>query len=97
MYATVRRWQVDPDSIDEVARRIGDDFVRIVREIPGFVAYDALIGGEGVIVSISVFESEEGVEESNRVASDWVRRNLGAATPNLAWVTAGKVIAHQTR
>ena len=97
MYAAVRRWQVAPDSVEDVARRISEGFVPVVSGVPGFVAYHALDGGEGVIISVSVFEDRAGVEESTRLAGDWVRRNLGPAIPNLAWVSSGEVIAHQTK
>jgi hypothetical protein len=102
MYATVRRYEgvTDPE---EAGRRVGEGFVSILREMPGFVAYYWVDAGDGVMVSTSIFEDEEatagifedqeGVEESNTRAAEWVEENLAQLLPNPPQITAGKVVA----
>ena len=94
MYASVRRYQADPEAIAEVIRRARDDFVPIVRYIPGFVGYYVIDAGDGVAVSISIFDSEEAALQSNQNAADWVKGNLSALLPNPPEITAGPVAVH---
>ena len=93
MYATVRRYDgvTDPR---EAGRRVNEGFVPIISKVSGFVAYDWVDAGNGVMVSTSVFESRDGAEESNRRAADWVKENLAPLLPNPPQITAGEVVAH---
>jgi len=95
MYVSVRRYKMEPGSVDELMRRVEEGFVPIVSKGPGFVAYYALDAGDGVVASISVFEDQAGAEESNRMAADWVKENLAALLPNPPEVTAGEVRVHK--
>ena len=52
MYAAIRRYLTDPDSIDEVARRVNEGFVPLVSDMQGFVAYFAL--NAGMLVAIDL-------------------------------------------
>lgn len=97
MYASIRRYNMEPGSVDELMRRVNEGFVPIISQAPGFMAYYAVNGGGGVVASISVFETQAGAEESNRIAADWVRRNLASLLPMPPEITAGEVGVHQTR
>jgi hypothetical protein len=92
MYATVRRYEgvTDPK---EAGRRVKEDFVPLISQIPGFVAYYWIDAGGGVMVSTSVFEDQAGEEESNRRAADYVREHLAPLLPNRPQITAGEVVA----
>jgi hypothetical protein len=96
MYATVRRYDgvTDPQ---EAGRRVNEGFVPIISTVPGFVAYDWVDAGDGVMVSTSVFESRDGAEESNRKAADWVKGNLAPLLPNPPQITAGEVVAYRAK
>jgi hypothetical protein len=69
MYATVRRYEGVADPA-EVTRRVNEGFIQIVSQIPGFVAYDLIDAGAGVMVSTSVFQDQASAEESNKKAAD---------------------------
>jgi quinol monooxygenase YgiN len=98
MFAAIRYYHTDPDSIDEVVRRTQDGFVPIIRDTPGFVSYFVLTPSEreGEIVSVSVFEDEQTAEESNEKAEDWVRQNLSdlVLPPELA---AGQIVLYEAK
>ena len=53
----------------------GDDIQRLIRGIPGFIAYN-LVRCEGGGFSMSVFDDRKGAEESVRIARDYVRENF---------------------
>jgi hypothetical protein len=93
MYATVRRYDGVTDPA-EAGRRVNEGFVPLISKMPGFVAYFWADAGGGVMVSTSVFQDKAGVDESNRLAADWVRENLAPLLPNPPQITAGEVVAH---
>jgi hypothetical protein len=69
------------------------EFVPILREVPGFVAYYWVDAGDGVMLSTSVFQDQAGEEESTRRAAEYVRANLKSLLPNPPDVVAGHVVA----
>lgn len=95
MYASIRRYNMDPGSVDELMRRVNEGFVPIISRGAGFMAYYAINAGDGVVASISVFETQAGAEESNRMAADWVKQNLASLLPTPPEITAGEVGVHQ--
>ena len=95
MHATIRRYQVEPGSVDEIIRRVNEGLVPRIKEVSGFQAYYALDGGDGRLASVSVFEDRAGAEESSRVAADWIRKNMASLFPNPPEVLQGEVVAHE--
>jgi quinol monooxygenase YgiN len=96
MFAAIRYYQADPPSIDEVVRRVQEDFVPLIRDMRGFVSYFILVPSEREedIVSVSVFEDQQSAEESNRKAAEWVVQNLSEflrPTPEFA---SGQVVVY---
>ncbi len=96
MFAAIRHYQTNPDSVDEVVRRVREDFVPIIRETPGFVSYFVLDSGQGEIGSVSVFEDRRSAEESNRKAEEWVRQNLSELLPSPQFA-AGEVVVYEAK
>jgi heme-degrading monooxygenase HmoA len=98
MFVAIRYYQTDPGSVDEVVRRVKEDFVPLIRDTPGFVSYLVLAPSEreDELVSVSVFESQEGAEESNEKAEAWVRQNLSELLllPEFA---AGEVVVYEAK
>ncbi len=95
MYATVRRYDGVSDP-SEAGRRVAEGFVPIISEVPGFVAYYWIDAGDGVMLSTSVYETQDGAEQSNSKAAEWVKQNLASLLPNPPQITAGEVVAHRT-
>lgn len=99
MYATVRRYEgVDKVRAEEIAAKVGDSLVPSLSKLPGFGGYYLVDGGEDVLTSIGLFENAKEAHESTRIAARWVReQNLVSALPNTPKMTAGPVIAHESR
>ena len=97
MYAAIRRYQIDPRAAELVIRRVNEDFVPLISQAPGFVAYYTLDAGDGALVSISIFEERAEAEASSRLAADWVSRKLGPLLRSRPVeppeITAGEVVA----
>ena len=94
MYATVRRYEgvTDPS---EAGRKVNEDFVPLISQIPGFVAYYWVDAGGGVMISTSVFQDQAGAEESNRRAADYILQNMVSLLPHPPQITAGEVVAYK--
>jgi hypothetical protein len=99
MYATVRRHEgIDKVRSEEVTRKVGESLLPSLSELPGFGGYYLIDAGDGVFTSIGLFENSNEAHESTRIAARWVReQKLEAALPNTPKITAGLVIAHESR
>nr|WTB30202.1 hypothetical protein OG781_12510 [Streptomyces sp. NBC_00830] len=93
MYAVVRRYEGVSDPA-EAGRQVNEGFLPLLREVQGFVAYYWVDAGDGVMVSMSVFQDPAGAKESTDRAGEFVRGRLASLLPNPPQVTAGEVVAH---
>ncbi len=64
-------------SAEEVFRSGGEGLLPIFRRQPGFVDYELVGTGDGV-VSISHWESREQADAGADAAAEWVRENLAS-------------------
>jgi hypothetical protein len=98
MYATVRRYEgVDPNRTAEVTRKAGEKLIPRLSKMPGFGGFYLIEAGDGVMTSVSLFDSSAHADESTRLAANWVRdEQLETALPNPPKITFGEVIAHKT-
>jgi quinol monooxygenase YgiN len=95
MHIVIRRYQLDPGSVDEVMQHVNEGFIPIIKDAPGFLAYYALDSGGGEIATISVFEDQAGAEESINMAADFIQQNLASLLPNPPEIIAGEVDAYE--
>ncbi|PTH85973.1 hypothetical protein C9J60_22700 [Streptomyces sp. A244] len=93
MHAVMRRYEGVTDPA-EAGRRVNEEFLPLLRQVQGFVAYYFVDAGGGVMVSTSVFQDRAGAEESTRRAGDYVRDRLAELLPHSPQVTAGEAVAH---
>jgi hypothetical protein len=98
MFATIRRYEaVDQARTSELVKKVEDTLVPILSNVPGFSGYYLVEAGNGVVSSISFFDTAEHAEQSNHAASDWVReQKLETAIPNPPKVTSGEVMVQKT-
>jgi len=96
MFAAIRCYRTEPDSIEPVVRQIKEGFVPVIRDTPGFVAYFVLTPRQGEIVSVSVFEEQRSAEASNEKAEEWVRQNLSELLP-VPEFADGRVVVYEAK
>ena len=96
MYAALRQYYIIPGTADEFMRRVRDGFVPIISKVPGFVAYYVLQSGNDTVISVSIFDSQAGAEESTRQAADWVQHNIASFIRGLPEIKTGVVRVHKT-
>jgi hypothetical protein len=96
MYISVRRYTIhDEGTVDEIVRRVTEGFLPIISSSPGFKAYYAYSSGGNVISSVSVFDDEAGIEESNRRAAEWVKQNLAQFVAGPPEISSGEARAYK--
>ena len=90
MYAVIRAYSGNRDLADTLAEHT-DDIRQVIGGIKGFKAYYLLKLSEGTS-TVSVFEDQEGAEESSRRAAAWLAENLPNLSVAAPYVTAGEVL-----
>jgi hypothetical protein len=83
MYAAVRRYEGVSDP-QRVARLVEEDYVPVISQMSGFVAYYCVDAGDGVMVSTSVFEHKQAEEQSTFRAGEFAAQDLGQSAPEPA-------------
>jgi len=96
MHAVIRRYNTAQGAAAEIADRVNAEFVPIINQAPGFIAYYVVESGDGTLLSVSVFEDRAGSDESTKVATAWVRQNLGHKITTAPIITSGTVVAHSS-
>jgi hypothetical protein len=99
MHATIRRYEaIDQARTSELVKKAEDGLLPRLSQLPGFNGYYLIEADQGVMSSVGFFDTAEDAEESNRVASNWVREEkLESALPNPPKITSGVVVTHTTR
>jgi hypothetical protein len=96
MYVSIRRYGLlTREPVEKVLQGVREGFLPIIRDQPGFLAYYVLNSGDGTLTSISIFEHRAGAEKSNRMAEDWVGKNMTNTLPTSPEIIVGEVGAHE--
>ncbi len=90
MYAVIRAYTGNSDLADALVER-EEEIRQLIGGINGFKAYYLLKLAEGTS-TISIFEDQEGAEESSRTAAAWLAENLPDLNVAAPYVTAGNVL-----
>jgi hypothetical protein len=98
MFATIRRYEaIDQARTSELVKKADETLLPSLSELPGFSGYSLIEAGDGIVSSISFFDTSAHADESTRVASNWVReQKLESALPNPPKITSGEVVVHKT-
>lgn len=75
MHASIRIYR-GLRNLDEIVRRVETGLVPILKEIPGFRGYYAIECADGIDVTVSLFDDEEGARISNEKGPAWAKENL---------------------
>jgi hypothetical protein len=81
-YGVMRQYRTDPGSVAEATRRVREQFVPIISNVPGFASYVVIDAGNGLVISLSAFRDQAAADESTRMAATWVKDNLASLMPN---------------
>jgi len=91
VYVIIRRYETDPKSAGELVRRVREEFMPIIKKVPGFIGYTVIDGGDGTFASISTFQDKSGAEESTRRAAEWTKTIVGLSQ-SPPQITEGNIV-----
>jgi hypothetical protein len=99
MHVTIRRYEsIDQSRKSEILKNAEDNLLPKLSELSGFGSYSLIDAGNGVMTSVSFFDTAEQADESTRVAGSWLREaKLETALPNPPKITSGPVVVSKTR
>ena len=98
MHATIRRYEsIDQSRKDEVLKKVDENLLPALRDLPGFHGYTLIDAGNCVMTSVGFFDTAAQADESTRIAGSWLReQKLETALPNPPKITGGDVVVHET-
>jgi hypothetical protein len=91
VFVVIRRYAAGARA-DEVARRVGEGLVPVLRDLPGFRAYYAFVGEDGRPVSVSIVAHRGAAVAANDRAREWVAANMADLIPDPPEVTMGGML-----
>jgi hypothetical protein len=94
MYTAIRTYTTS--DAPEVRRITQEEFVPLVKDLPGFIGYYVVDAGDGRIASITVCDEREDVEESTKRATEWVRDRLSSLITSGPEVIMGDTVVSET-
>jgi heme-degrading monooxygenase HmoA len=97
MFASIRKYNVRRGSAEQLAKRVRDSFVPMMRQMDGFRGYYLLNGGPDVLITISIFDSADAAFASNEKAADWVRNNVLEFTRGMPEVMVGDALIAEVK
>jgi hypothetical protein len=90
-YLVVRRYQVDPGNLDEIARRAEEGFLPLISQAPGLAIYAVVTGENGEVATTSSFATREQAESSAALTASWAQENLASLVPSPPQVTSVEI------
>ena len=96
MFAAIRRYEVGAGSVADLMQIVDEGLAPRLSGEPGFVGYELVTGEGQTIVSVSLFEDEQGTVRSNAIAAEFVRDRLQPFQLNLISAMDGEVGVSRT-
>jgi hypothetical protein len=94
LQATICRYDGVTASVEEVMRA-GRRLASALSQTPGFVSYAVLDAGDGVLVSVTVFDDQVDLAATEPLIARQTREHLATLLPCPAAVIAGEVIVQR--
>jgi hypothetical protein len=76
VFCGVRRYEVDPARVDELMHRVDDQFCPLLEQEEGFIAYQVLDCGDGMIISLTTCRTADSADATAALSASWVREAL---------------------
>jgi heme-degrading monooxygenase HmoA len=76
MFASMRRYRLQPGTLAEFTRRVDESFADDIAAQPGFVSYQLIDCGGGDLFTLSLFLEPGQAEASRELAQRWTEDNL---------------------
>jgi hypothetical protein len=91
-FASLRRYSLRDGSVAELMHLVDEAFADRIHRLDGFEAYHGLDCGRGEILSVSLLRDQSAAEESDELALEFVREELGGFDIERTEMIAGEVL-----
>jgi len=91
VFVVIRKY-AEEAAAEEVARRVGEGLIPVLRDLPGFRAYYAFVGEDNRPVSVSIVAARADAVLANRRVRDWVAANMADLIPDPPEITMGEML-----
>ena len=78
MHAAIRRYKVRPEVTTEAIKHIMENFVPLIKQSPGLLAYYVLDEGDGSFSTVTIFEERDQLEKANGLAANWMKQFIAS-------------------
>lgn len=103
MYAAIRKYELGAGSVDDFATKIDrGGLADALSSQPGFLGYHVVASGVSMtggeeIVAVTFFEDEETAAQSNVIAAEFVKEQLGEFALRLNSAMSGVIVVSRTQ
>ena len=91
MHTSVRKYKLDPERMQELIARVDETFAPRLEGMDGFVAYELLDCGYGLVMTITTCHDREAAERSVDLAAEFVSQELSDLEIERVEATIGEV------
>jgi heme-degrading monooxygenase HmoA len=95
-YAAIRQYEMGAGSVSDFMRIVDEGLAETLSALPGFVGYHVITSGADEVVSVSIFDDEDGAVRSNQLAAEFVHDRLQQFQLNLTVAMSGEVRVART-
>ena len=92
MFVVIRKYKVQRDMGPELARRVRESFLPVLKQMPGLRGYHLLDGGPDVLISVTIFKNADEALASSEIAAEWVRNNVLEYTRGMPEIMVGNAL-----
>ena len=96
MYTVIRTYNIFPMTIEDFSQDVQDNLLPILRQMPGFMAYDLAEIGDHEVVVVSTFDSLTDAKMAARLTMEWVGKHPELYFHGFSKPLAGQVRVHCT-
>jgi hypothetical protein len=99
MFVTTRRYEsIDQSRKSELVKKVDENLLPTLSELPGFNGYSLIDAGNGIMTSVDFFDTAAQADESTRVVGSWLsEQKLDTVFSTPPQITSGAVVVHKTR
>jgi len=97
MYGVIRRFNVMEGQTHRVLTQIQQGYAREVATLQGFVSYHIIDGGDGTLVSSSLFQTKADADAAQHHAAAWVKEHIARMLKIAPVIVSGEVKVQATR
>jgi hypothetical protein len=96
MFSAIRIYEGCTDT-DKLLEQVNGDLLPAIRDMDGFQTYEVHNCGDGRIISITKFDTEEQAEQANDEVSELVQKSLADLLPEPPDISVGELVLESRR